>query len=162
MRQRPRRPEIESLEGRAMLSEMAHGAALPAAYVSASRVSTLALSGTVRGLSPDPLGHQVLTLSGIGQVRPLGRVTLSGSVDPTGTIFSGRPPGVIQLTNGRRSVTLDLYGPTPILPTAPGIPMTSFRFHFIISGAGRTTGAGTAVLTYDEAGNFSLRLRPGR
>src|SRR5689334_7164737 len=93
---RPFRPACESLESVELLSAAPLAAA---AAVVGSAQTQLALRGSVGGTVTMPLTNPDVgresDLSGSGSVRPLGLVSLSGTLHATGFIARGHATGVV-------------------------------------------------------------------
>jgi len=155
-------PRLEAVESRALLSTVAPVMSHPAAVAPAATSTSILLQANFQGRYTPGLGAPVLTLSASrGTLAPYGAGTVSGTVDPFGTTFSGRPPGLITITTARGHLNLSLYAPTTTgLPAPPGIPLTIARFALRIDGGdgvfARATGQGTAYLAFNEVGGFSI------
>jgi hypothetical protein len=130
--------EIESLEGRVVLSTSSHmaTAVVPAALVKG--VTYLYLQGSGEGTFKH---HQVLpadiastdVFKGTAHLGRLGTVKVSGSLTGTGFIAQGHATGTLTLSNSRGSVTLTLTGPSQGGFLAPGSGTYTFA---VKSGTG--------------------------
>jgi hypothetical protein len=103
-------------------------------------------------------------LTGRGSVRPLGSVTLKGSMTATGFVRVGRAGGALTLTSHGGALTLRLLG-----PDQGGSQPLPIRFHFTAGGGTgvyrHLTGSGIALLMltpppirHPTAGAFTLTL----
>jgi len=151
---RPRRPVVESLEGKTLLSAAPLSAELRGPALVAG--THLALQGTIKGtITQDPsnpdAGRQY-DLGGKGPVVPLGPTHLgpASQLHSVGFLARGRSEGRLTLIDQGGSVTLKLVG-----PLQPGFSKLPDHYTFtIVSGTGKyrgATGTGTAGL---EVGKF--------
>ncbi len=145
------RPQVEPLEGRALLSTL-HLSAAPVSEVVSTQHHTLhvQLQGTVTGIFtvlpglPDTGVSQSLT--GNGTVAPLGHLNLTGSLHLTGMLAHGHATGTLTLNFGTDSLIVRLTGPAQ--PSFGGAP--SFLYFSIAGGSGvyrRAVGYGKVTLT---------------
>jgi len=156
MKRHARRPRIENLEDKALLSAAGIGAQnAPIILVPPpANHHHIALNGEVGGtwtiqmVNPDVGRAQ--TLTGSGTVQPLGKVGATGTLQATGFIAKGRAGGMLTLSNAQGSVTIKLTG-----PPQPGFSMLPRQFTFkIVAATGKYKGAtdqGSASLTEVEA-----------
>ena len=109
------------------------------------------------------------TLSGQGQVQPLGPTNVTGVVHSLGFIFQGHAGGTLTLSNSKGTLTLELTG-----PLQSGFSPLPNQFNYeIMGGTGdyaNATGRGTASLElfwlslpitpnpFEHQGLFDLRL----
>jgi hypothetical protein len=111
------RPQVESLESKALLSgsSAAVSGALAAVVTSAAPAKAIHLTGTVKGSYhlqvKNPDTGKNFTFVGSGKVAPLGQATLTGSIQSPGNIANGHSTGLLVLSTPRGSLTLDPTGP---------------------------------------------------
>jgi hypothetical protein len=134
---RKARPQVQSLEGRMVLSHMAVAPQSLVAAIESAQSRPLRLHGTILGTSTSEFSNPdigaTFVLSAKGALAPFGRVTATGSAQGTGFIQTGRSDGSLTLSNSKGSVTLFLSGPKQ--PGFTGLPSS---YQFVISGG---TGA---------------------
>jgi hypothetical protein len=152
---RPRRlgPAVESLEGRVVLSTLAHPASVQAAAL-VRGLSYLFLNGTVQGTYRETVRGMDAPITdhlhGSGSPTPLGRSLVVGQL--TGV---GQAKGEVRLTNARGSITLFLHG--PIQGDLGGPDSGTYEFH-TARGAeayARVFGSGSVDVVIDGS-TFSL------
>jgi hypothetical protein len=147
-----RRPELESLESLTLLSGVegvVHGhPAVPATVVTtASRAHPLTLQGTIaaKSLVTTKRDGTTATISGSGTLRPIGPITLSGTLnfDAQGRQTSG---ALILVSRGSNKLLANLE------QSAPG----SNQFQYTITGGIKAflyaSGSGKATLQTHSAG----------
>jgi hypothetical protein len=165
------RPELELLEGRAMLSA---GSVLSPPLLTVTALLAqqspqqhyLALVGEIKGtwtrIRTLPDVGQSQSLMGSGRVRPLGEVQAEGTLHAPGFIREGHTTGTLTLTNSRGSITLQLVSRQP----QPGFSPPARSYDYTITGGtgayAGATGSGRATLQESPDGTFTLMLRPGR
>jgi hypothetical protein len=163
------KPVLESCESRELLSGWSiHLPPARVAWASASKV--IALNGTTHGhyiqntINPDV--GSIVTLSGSGTVRGLGKSFVSASLHSVGFIANSSARGTLVLAGPKGTLTLSLTGATQQNGPAP-LPGT-FTFKTIV-GTGKFRNVhdvGTASLTLTPKqsygpvtqGTFSLVL----
>jgi hypothetical protein len=139
------RPQVESMEGRALLSAGA------------------AVHGTLRGNYQISFvnGDATLSLSGSGRVSSLGVVSASGTLDPTGPHFSGPYPGLVTLVSPKGAATIELFGPVGKLAVGftGSSPFAAGQYRlrtYTLTSPGKPATLGSAALKFDLSGHFTL------
>jgi hypothetical protein len=140
---RNRRPAVEALESKALLSSIGPMTALghASALVAAESARSVAVTGTFHGVytrsAPIPDIGQGYGFEGSGKARPLGHADLFGNLRLPGNIAVGHATWVVTLTSIRGSLTLRLDG-----PAQPGLsPPPKELSYVIVSGTGRFKSA---------------------
>jgi hypothetical protein len=101
------------------------------------------------------------TLSGQGQVQPLGRTSMTGSLQSLGFVLHGFADGTLTLSSSKESVTLHLMGP----PQHGFAPLPNQFNYVILRGTGafaQTMGRGTASLVLVPAETTNPLMHQGR
>jgi hypothetical protein len=148
------RPRLEQLEDRIALNSSPTPLTLSTSPVpldhqahSASAHTHLSgeVSGTWSAQPPPPDGGTTQSLTGTGQVAPLGTVQATGTLVTPGFVGTGQTTGTMTLTTASGSITIQLAG-----PPQPGFSGPPTRFHFTITGGtgsfAGATGQGRAIL----------------
>ena len=157
--QRTRRPKVEALEGKTLLSAAPISAAGPASALVVSH--RLSLQGTIKGTITKDITHPDVggdyDLNGNGTVLPLGNVHLGPASQLHGVGFiRGRSEGTLTLVDKVGSVTLKLVGPLQAGPTQ----LPTHYTYTIVSGSGThrgATGTGSAGLAVGAFHGASFR-----
>jgi hypothetical protein len=170
MKRTTSRPRLEELETRDVPSVTLFSSSPQPVAASVARHATLpaAVVGTLTGTFTQ-MRHIADTgasyaLTGGGSVRPLGKVTVNGSMTAPGFVRVGRASGTLTLTGSGGTVKVRLLG-----PEEGGFKPLPERFHFTAgSGTGayqHLTGSGIALLRltpppimHPTAGTFTLIL----
>jgi hypothetical protein len=165
-----RRPQVESLESMTLLSG---ASAAVGGSIAAMTSQVLHLDGMIKGTYhehlPIPDVGKSYTFTGSGQINPLGRSSLSGSVQTLGFIASGHAHGTLVLSNAHGSVTLQLTG-----PAQQGFASLPHTFSYTITSASGKfkgdTGSGMVALTLGtsktatgsivQTGSFTMVFTP--
>jgi hypothetical protein len=164
-----RRLQVEELEPRTLLNAapVPPPALGPALVASRQADHGPDLGGTLHGgymlLNVMIVDGAAASLSGSGHVHPLGRVTVTGSLEVSGLIGNGMPVGELVLSNSRGTLTLQLRAPRhrrfDPLPA---------RYTFqVVQGTGAfqgLTGGGTIHIHFSApspagAGHFTMAIR---
>ena len=169
--QRPRRPHVETLEGKALLSAAPiPGVGTASAVVAGHHVALQGkITGTITKVPSNPDAGQLYDLGGKGTVLPLGTAHLGkgSQLRATGFIAHGRSEGTLTLVGKGGSVTLKLVG-----PLQPGFSKLPTEYTFtIVGGTGKyrgATGTGSAELVagafhgaaHHASASFTLTLHP--
>jgi len=153
-------PQIEDLECLTLLSGLPTLAAAVTELqplVASSKPKAITLEGTVKG-TYGSIGAIIVdqgvafTFSGQGTVKPLGSVSLRGTLHKVGLIAGGRAGGSLTLTTSQGSVMLTLLGPKQNGPASlPG--HFSFKITAATGGYTQDVGHGTAELTLKASTN---------
>ena len=130
-------------------------------------------SGTYLKHVANPDTGATYSLSGTGNVTPLGSDTVSGSLVTPGFVANGRITGTVTLNNSHGSVTASLSGAAPAAITAT----SAIKLTYVVTSAtGRykgTAGTGSVVVAFSPmkvapptafgvtAGDFTLTFKAG-
>ncbi len=146
---RERRPDIEPLETRALLVGFYDGPAPLPVYLN--------LHGTLGGTSVVQLaaGHrpEVLRLNGSGRISPLGKTSVSGTLNVTGHFEQG----TLVLNASRSRLVVHVAGVSPLAGTAAGSSTLAFNF----SGRGAASNPNFAYQSELGGGSARFTLAPG-
>lgn len=158
-RPKSKRPQVEALESKLLLATYAPAAPVGVAAVVGSEMALrrISLDGTVRGIYQQAvIGNSgtTLTLTGSGQVSPLGRTDVAGALRITGSALA-HAEGELTLSGQQGTLTLDVTGPSSG-GVAPLSSHLTFDLTFVITGGtGQFRGA-------TGSGRISLTLLPSR
>jgi len=156
------RPQLESLEYKALLSGMAaavHAGQQPAVAVSTPTAgSTLSLSGTERGFffAHQDASGKTYDMSAVGRVAPLGRTFATGNLHVTSGISSGPPNGTLHLATNIGTLTLQIPK-SVMIPAGLPTPTSNDEIvdtYTITNGTGAykgDTGSGVVEFTFDSS-----------
>jgi hypothetical protein len=166
------RPRVEELEPRDIPSSSPLSSLYPQTGQTASSNISLraALVGGLIGTFKQTrlVGDTGVSyaLAGAGKVRPLGQVTVTGSMTATGFVRVGHAGGTLTLTGAGGTLKLRLVG-----PEQGGFKPLPTRFHFTVVSGPRAelNQTGIALLkfmppaiTHPAAGAFTLVLEVPR
>jgi hypothetical protein len=149
-RSRRRRPLVEPLEAKALLSNSSALKYLgPVGSIIRNANAPTSLNGVIRGTitdaPADPGDGHTVTLSGTGRIEDMGRVRIEGSIRGTDPGSADRPDGRLVLTSPRGSVTLILRGRNQ----DGSAPLPDHYRYDVIGGRGvfwRAKGSGIVVV----------------
>jgi hypothetical protein len=160
---RRRRPQLESLESKLVLSTIHPGVSAAEVSLAASSARhRLNLRGTVDGTTniavSNPDAGSTQEFKGSGNVVPLGAVNATGSLQLPGNIAKGRATGTMTLTNTHGSITIKLVGPLETgFSAAP-----STLAYTVTGGTGSYRGAkGSGHATLHELQADATGIQPG-
>ena len=157
------RPAVERIEAMTLLSSFA-GVMPHAAVVEAQANTTthqIQLTGTVQGsyiertVNPDT-GHK-FSFQGLGELKPLGSVSLAGTIQSPGFIANGRSTGTLVLNGLDGSVTLSVTGP-PQNGKTPVPDVFNYKITSATGGYKGDTGSGYIDLTLTPSGILTSAL----
>jgi hypothetical protein len=154
-----KKPRLEELEGRLVLSTTtAASAIVPAALVKG--VTYLFINGTASGTFQHPKHHIPDTgttdlLKGTGDLGVVGKVTLSGSLTGTGFISQGHSTGTLKITNAKGSFSMQLTGPQEGPFSGPASGTYTFTIKGLSGAYKKVIGTGRVDITL-ASGTFSM------
>ncbi len=168
MRQsRKRRPVLEGLETRELLSTVSvHGLA-QVHPLTVSQITQGTFSGNYKAVAPFPDAGSTYTFTGSGHVQNLGAVSLKGTAIQPGFVATAISTGTLKLSNSHGTVVLNLKAK----PTAGFAPLPTQYHYTVANGTGsyhHLNGAGTLTLSLTpgvssdpltQTGSFKMSLK---